>query len=96
MLPGLEKCSYEEGLDRSGLFSLGQRRLRDDLIEAYKTMKGRDKSGQNKIVSLGGDIDSSGSRCRGDMRKNFFTQRVAGVWNSLPKLAVEAETLNSF
>ena len=30
------------------------------------------------------------------MRQNVFTQRMVGVWNSLPEFVVEAETLNSF
>ena len=34
-----------------------------------------------------------GRRFRGDLRKNFFTQRVVGTWNSLP---VEAGTLTTF
>eukprot|EP00061_Rhincodon_typus_P013426 g39796.t1 len=37
MLPGL---SNRERLDKLGLFSLERQRLRDDLIEVYKIMRG--------------------------------------------------------
>eukprot|EP00061_Rhincodon_typus_P005605 g25314.t1 len=43
MLPGLEGLSYKEKLDRLGLFSREHRRLRSDLIEVYKIMRGIDR-----------------------------------------------------
>ena len=42
MLPGLEGVGYEERLNKLRLFSLERWRLRGDLIEVYKIMRGID------------------------------------------------------
>ena len=43
MLPGLDGLSYKERLDRLRRFFLERRRLRGDLIEVYKIMRGIDQ-----------------------------------------------------
>eukprot|EP00061_Rhincodon_typus_P012572 g38393.t1 len=43
MLPGLEGLSYKERLDRLALLLLKRKKLRGDLIEVYKIMRGINK-----------------------------------------------------
>lgn len=43
LIPELRGLAYEERLSRLGLYSLEFRRMRRDLIETYKIMKGIDK-----------------------------------------------------
>lgn len=43
MLPGLEGLSYREKLSWLGLYSLEHGRMRGDLIEMYKIIRGIDR-----------------------------------------------------
>ena len=38
----------------------------------------------------------SGGKFKGDVRGKFFTQRVVGVWNALPGVVVETDTIGRF
>ena len=44
----------------------------------------------------GHSLKIRGSRFKTELRRNFFTQRVVNLWNSLPSEAVEAPSLNIF
>ena len=79
MLPGMEHLSYEERLEMLGLFSLEQRRLRGDLIEVFKIMRGMDKVDREQLfplvegsVTRGHKLEVRDGRFRGDLRKNVF------------------------
>ena len=43
MLPGFKHLEYKERLRKLGLYSLERRRLRGDLIEVFKMLKGIDR-----------------------------------------------------
>ena len=94
---------YEERLRRLGLYSLEFRRLRGDLMETYKMMRGLDRVEVERFFPLskevrtrGHSLKIKGGRFRTELRRNFFSQRVVNLWNSLPTEVVEATSLNMF
>ena len=79
------------------------RKMRGDLRETYKIMKGIDKIETGKLFPLAGEtrtrghgLKIRGNRFRTELRQNFFTQRVVNLWNSMPSEAIEATSLNVF
>ena len=58
-IPGLARLSYEEWLKEAGLYSRERKRLRGDMIEMFKIMKGIDKISADEIFNR---IDSDRTR----------------------------------
>jgi len=64
MIPGLQGLSYDERLDKLGIYSLKFKRWRDDLIDIYKLFTGNDRVDKDKLFPL-----VQGSRTRGQNLK---------------------------
>jgi len=100
MIWGLERLTYEQRLRELGLFSLGKRRLRGDLIAACQYLKGAyKKAGEGLYTSSwsdrrrGNGFKLKEHRFILDLRKKFFTMKVVRHWSRLPREAVDAPSL---
>uniref|UniRef100_A0A4W3H721 Reverse transcriptase domain-containing protein n=1 Tax=Callorhinchus milii TaxID=7868 RepID=A0A4W3H721_CALMI len=80
LVPGMRGLTYEDRLNKLGLYSLEYRRIRGDLIETYKILKGLDKVGTEGLFPLVGEsitrghsLKIKGQPFRTELRKHFFT-----------------------
>ena len=96
--------TYGQRVQKLGLTTLETRRGRDDLIETFRIMSGKEKLSSEQFFHLsstgyqsrGHSLKIAKQRTRLDLRQQFFSQRVVIEWNSLPQHAVEASTVNMF
>ena len=107
-LPKLNKLEYIDRLKKLKLPCLKYRRLRGDLIEAYKILRGSYDNNVLKNILITKDTSSVRHSQRGHQfmlqtqsyktrfRKNYFSLRITNIWNNLPKHVVEAVSVNSF
>uniref|UniRef100_A0A803JUP3 Uncharacterized protein n=1 Tax=Xenopus tropicalis TaxID=8364 RepID=A0A803JUP3_XENTR len=82
----------EERLAKLGLFTLGKRCLRGDIITMYKYIRGSYNNLSNALfTSRSFQLTQRHQLCleerrfRLNIRKGFFTVRAVRLWNSLPK-----------
>ena len=99
----LQNMSYSDRLRELNLPTLKYRRLRGDMIELYKMVRGLYDSdasmhlNYSKVVSVRGNkFKLYQEPLHYDLRKYFFGNRIIHIWNSLPDEVVLAENINLF
>ena len=97
MIPGMKQLSYEKRLEIIGLWTLEERRNRADLLEVFKMFKRLTTTKFDSLFSLTNNSRTRGHsakivkrRCRLDLRRHFFSQRVIDRWNRLDQSVVES------
>ena len=104
-IPALQGLSYPDRLTALNLDILELRRLRSDLCMMYEIVFGLCDVDTDNLYVLRLDVSrpTRGHRfkimlehCTNNYRNNFFIQRVAPVWNSLPLAIVDFSSLSRF
>ena len=103
-LRGLGDLTYMGSLDKLGLETLEERRIKFDLLEAFKIIKGFSVLRFEDFFEFKIDPRTRGHPLqlrlprtpRLDSQKYFFSNRVVRVWNDLPIDCVNAKCTNVF
>ena len=103
MIPAMKGYDYPSRLRRLGLWTLEERRNMADLILLYKMMNGLAAPAFDQFFEISEEKRTRGhsrklvkNRCRLDLRKQFFSERVVSTWNGLGEDVVSAGSVNIF
>ena len=103
LVPGLEDMPYEQRCKELKLPTLKERRLRGDLIEVYKILRGFEGTDYQKFFKFregntrGHDWKlEKKEHSAGLERGGWFSIRVINPWNKLPPNVVNAPSINAF
>jgi len=104
MIINMHDKAYEDRLRCLGLWTLEERRNRQDLIEVFRMHRGISKIRLHELFTF--DVNSKGTRghscklvktrCTKDIAKYFFSNKVINRWNSLDQRTVDAPSINAF
>ena len=108
MISGLQSKEYEDRLKELCLQSLEERRIRYDMIQVFKLMHNYDDVDRRQFFQTAEEesvrvtrqssdaLNILTTRCRTEVRRNFFTNRVAEKWNKLPEYIKRARNIKIF
>ena len=102
MISGFASKPYQERLSLLKFTTLETCRIRADLLEVFKMFHGFSRIDTQSLFVMDASVRRGHRfklykpRFRLDIRKNFFSQRVVNIWNSLPDRVVAAPSINTF
>ena len=103
LLPHLAHLSYPDRLKHLRLPTLAYRRLRGDMIETYKILQGIYDSSVSDFLPLhhytrtrGHNLKLFIQQASTNIRKGYFSVRIAEIWNNLPATVVNSPSVKSF
>ena len=100
MIQGVEHLPSEDRPRELGLCSLEKRRLCGELTVAFQYLRwGYKKEGDNRVYcdrTRGNGFKLKERRYKLDTRKKIFTITVVRYWSSLPRVVMDAPSLEIF
>ena len=108
MVSGLRPGSYEDKLCELGMLTLESRRLQYDLVQTFKIIRGFDRVNPSVWFKLVGANPTRLTRgthdplnivpqpFRGEIRRNFFSNRVVSYWNAIPSETKRLKSVAAF
>ena len=93
---------YPERLEALDLFSLETRRLRGQLIEVFKILRGFDNVDYREMFQLSEGVTRNNGyklelkRYNRDLCGNYFTYSICNHWNALPSDIVNSNSVEQF
>jgi hypothetical protein len=105
MISGLKGANYAEKCKELDIETLEERREINDMAQVYKLMSGKDKITRVNLLKhipagrtrLAADpLNLRPDNARTDVRKYFFSQRVATKWNRIPNAIKTSKNVHVF
>ena len=102
LIPSIRHLGYVRRLERLNLYSLEKRRLRGQLIETFKMLKGVNNIDYRHLFTFSNNWTRSNGwklelkRFNTSQCGNFFTYKIAPIWNRLPAEAVNSASVEQF
>ena len=99
---GFKELSYTERLTKSSMVTLKERRLKYDMVQAYRCLENGDikleKVKERHIVNTRSAENENlvKEKCRTNVRQQYFSNRIVNDWNNLPLKIRSAENVHSF
>ena len=102
LIPAIRHMGYNRRLEKLNLYTLETRRLRGQLIETFKILKGINKIDYRNLFTMSSNLTRSNGwklelqRFSTSHCGNFFTYKIASTWNRLPSEVVDSSTITQF